>query len=128
MMESSPNELTERIIGSAMAVSSGLGCGFLEKVYERAMLIEMRHRNLDAVAQHPMQILYRGEAVGDYFSDLLVSGRVIVELKALPALTDLHTAQAINYLKATGLQHALLLNFGKPRLEIKRLVNQASDG
>lgn len=115
--------LTEKIIGCAYAVSNGLGAGFLEKVYENAMRVELQRVGLSVVQQHPIRVLWRDEVVGDYCADLLVEGAVIVELKAAKAFDDVHVAQCLNYLKATGIRVCLLINFGKPRVEIKRLVN-----
>ncbi len=116
------NRLTERVIGCAYTVSNELGSGFLEKIYENAMLLELRACGLKAVAQHPITVNYRGDCVGTYLADILVEDVLIVEIKALSGLTDSHKAQTINYLKATGLRIGLLINFGRPRVEIKRAV------
>lgn len=115
--------LTERIIGCAYDVANGLGAGFLEKVYENALRIELQRAGRAVLQQQPIPVIWRGEVVGDYYADLLVEGSVIVELKAARALDDIHLAQCLNYLKATGLKVCLLINFGKPKIEIKRLVN-----
>jgi len=117
------NELSRRVIGCAFAVANALGCGYLEKVYENALAHELRKAGLKAEQQQPISVRYDGVVVGDYVADLLVAGSVIVELKAAKALDDVHLAQCLNYLKATGLPLWLLLNFGSPRLEIKRVVN-----
>jgi GxxExxY protein len=117
------NEVTERIIGCAFTVSNTLGAGFVEKVYENALAHELRKNGLTVEQQHPIQVLYDGAVVGDFVGDLLVDGCVLVELKALKALGDIEMAQCLNYLKATGLRICLLLNFGKPRVEIKRIVH-----
>ncbi|MEN6450057.1 MAG: GxxExxY protein [Thermoguttaceae bacterium] len=117
------NELTERIIGCAYAVSNGLGAGFLEKVYENALAHELRKSGLHTDQQQPIKVTYDGTVVGDYLADLLVENSVIVELKAAKALDDIHFAQCINYLKATGMTVCLLINFGRPKIEIKRFVN-----
>lgn len=117
------NEVTERIIGCAYDVANGLGCGFLEKVYENAMRIELRRAGLVALQQHPIPVSWRGEIVGDYYADLLVEGCVVVELKAVKAFDDVHMAQCLNYLKATGLRICLLINFAKPKIEVKRIVS-----
>jgi len=114
--------LTERIIGCAYGVSNGLGAGFLEKVYENALRIELQRSGLAVRQQHPVPVLWRGEVVGDYFADLLVESAVIVELKAAKALDEIHLAQCLNYLRATGLPLCLLLNFGLPTVEVKRVV------
>ena len=114
------NELTKKIIGCAFAVSNTLGCGFLEKVYENALTLELRKSGLDVIQQQPVNVLYNGVVVGEYFADIMVEKVLIVEIKALSALTDAHKAQIINYLKATGLKLGLLINFGRPKVEIKR--------
>ncbi|MEX2016144.1 MAG: GxxExxY protein [Candidatus Hydrogenedentales bacterium] len=113
--------LTERIIGCAFTVSNTLGSGFLEKVYENALMHELRKASLIVHQQYPFQVLYDGIVVGDYCADLLVEESVIVELKACKALDDIHFAQCINYLKATGLRTALLLNFGTAKLQVKSI-------
>jgi GxxExxY protein len=116
------DELTEQIIGCAYTVSNTLGCGFLEKVYENALAIELRKAGMKAVQQHTIKVKYRGAIVGDYSADILVNESVLVELKAASGLEEIHSAQCLNYLKATGLRVCLLINFGKPKLQIKRLV------
>ena len=116
------NQLTEKIIACIYRVSNTLGSGFLEKVYENALAIELRNNGVKVVQQHPIKVLYDGQAVGDFAADLLVENCVIVELKAVRTLDDVHSAQCLNYLKATGLKICLLVNFGRPRVEIKRLV------
>jgi GxxExxY protein len=117
------NLLSNRIIGCAIAVMRELGTGFLEKVYENALIHELRKSGLSVSPQHRMVVLYDGVEVGSYTADLLVEDSVLVELKAARALDDVHRAQCLNYLKASGLNLCLLLNFGRPRLEIKRLAN-----
>jgi GxxExxY protein len=121
--ESSANRLTERIIGCAFQVLNTLGAGFLEKVYENALAHELRKFGLAIVQQQGITVMYDGVVVGQYNVDLLVDETVIVELKAIKTLDTAHTAQCINYLKATGLHLCLLLNFGKPRLEIHRIAH-----
>ena len=116
------NDLTDRIIGSALTVSNALGAGFLEKVYENALAHELRKAGLAVAQQRGVTVTYDGVTVGDYAVDLLVQESVIVELKATKAVANIHRAQCINYLRATGLHICLLLNFGNPRLEIKRIV------
>ncbi len=115
-------DLTEQILGCAFKVHGVLGPGFMEKVYENATLHELRKKGLKAESQHRIQLLYDNIVVGDYIADILVEGRVLVELKAVKAIEDIHIAQALNYLKATGLKTALILNFGKRSLEVKRLI------
>lgn len=114
------NEITEAIIGAAFHVSNAFGAGFLEKVYENALFHELRKRGLQIVQQQPIKIAYDGVIVGEYFADLVVEQRVIVELKAVKSLDPIHSAQCFNYLKATGIGVGLLLNFGQPQVEVKR--------
>jgi GxxExxY protein len=116
------NPVTEKIIGCAFTVSNTLGAGFLEKVYENALALEIQKAGLKVLQQYPIQVWYDGVVVGEYFADLLVQDSVAVEIKAVKALDDAHWAQCLNYLKATGMRLCLLLNFGKPRLEIKRIA------
>lgn len=112
-------EITEAVIGCAFEVIKALGSGFLESVYEKALLLALNQKGLSAVAQQPLRVLFRGENVGEFFADLLVEGKVLVELKAVKALAPEHQAQLINYLNAGGIEVGLLINFGNPRLEIK---------
>ncbi len=115
------NALTERIIGCAFKVANALGCGFLEKVYRNALVHELRKSGLRADPEQPVNVFCDGVVVGEFFVDILVEDTVILELKATAELLDANTAQCLNYLKATGKPVCLLLNFGKPRLAIKRL-------
>ncbi len=101
-------------------MSNALGAGFLEKVYENALALELRKSGLEVKQQAPVSVFYEGTLVGEFFADLLVSNTVIVELKAVKEFSDAHAAQCLNYLKATGQPICLLLNFGKPRVEVKR--------
>ena len=117
------NQITEKVIGCAFTVSNGLGAGFLEKVYENALAHEIRKAGLSVVQQYGVPVYYDEVMVGDYVADLLVEAHVLVELKAVKALDKIHLAQCLNYLKATHLPICLLINFGKPRLEIKRIIN-----
>jgi GxxExxY protein len=116
------NAICEQIIGCAFRVSNTLGCGFLEKVYENALGMELRKADLRVEQQKPLRVLYDGAVVGEFSCDLVIEDCVIVELKAAGALDDSHLAQCLNYLKATGIRVGLLLNFGKPRVEIRRVV------
>ena len=116
------NPLSRRIIGCALTVLHTLGTGFLEKVYENALQHELRKAGLAVSQQHPTLVQYDGIVVGQYTIDLLVEHTVLVELKVAEAIDDIHRAQCLNYLKATGLHLCLLLNFGRPHLEIKRIV------
>jgi GxxExxY protein len=114
-------QLTERIIGVFYEVYNRLGYGFLEKVYENSMLIEFQKENIPVVAHAPIKVFYGDEVVGEYFADLLVDDKVIVEIKAAKSLAPEYEAQLLNYLKATDKEVGLLLNFG-PKPEIKRKV------
>lgn len=114
-------EVTERIIHCFYKVYNGLGFGFLKKVYERAMMIELRHAGLSARSQQPVTVYYRGENVGDYSSDIVVEDLIILELKAASALLEEHESQLVNYLRATDIEVGLLLNFGK-KPEIRRKI------
>jgi GxxExxY protein len=115
------NDLTEQIIGCAFTVANTLGSGFLEKVYENSLVHELFKRGLRAEPQHPIPVYYDEVLVGEFFADILVEKTVLIELKAAKEHNEIFVAQCLNYLKATGLPICLLLNFGKPRLEIKRL-------
>jgi GxxExxY protein len=128
MMSRSPdrqalNEVTEKVIGCAFTVSNGLGNGFLEKVYENALAHEMRKIRLDVRQQHRVPVRYENVVVGEYVADLLVDDSVLVELKVVEALIPVHHAQCVNYLKATGLPICLLFNFGRPKIQIRRIAN-----
>jgi GxxExxY protein len=115
------DDLTERVIGCAFEVSNTLGCGFLEKVYENALVHELRLGSVPVEQQLAIPVFYKGMRVGDYIADVVVANTVFVELKACDRLNEVHMAQCLNYLRATQLPNCLLLNFGKPRVEIKRL-------
>ena len=114
--------VTEKIIGCAYTVISSLGSGFLEKVYENALTHEIRKAGVQVFQQHSIKVSYDGIEVGNYVADLLVANKVLVELKTVKALDDIHRAQCMNYLKATGHTVCLLINFGSPKLEVKRIV------
>ena len=118
----SNDPLTERILNCAFRVSNELGMGFLEKVYENALAHELGKAGLEVHQQYGIEVHYDGIVVGSYAADLLVEGRIPVELKACASLQDVHVAQCLNYLKATSLPTCLLLNFGRPRIEIRRLM------
>jgi GxxExxY protein len=117
------NVLSGRVIGCAFTVLKTLGAGFLEKVYENALAFKVRAAGLTVAQQCGARVYYRDVVVDEYFLDLLIEDVLLVELKTVKALGDAHRMQCTNYLKATGLQLCLLLNFGKPRLEIKRVVH-----
>jgi GxxExxY protein len=116
------NDLAERVIGAAYEVSNTLGIGYLEKVYERALLIELGYRGIKAVAQAPIEIFYKGEPIGDYFADILIEDSLVVELKCAESFANEHLAQCLNYLRATNHRLALLFNFQRPKVEWKRVV------
>ena len=116
------DKLTEAIIGSAFKVSNTLGSGFLEKVYENALAIELKTSGLKCVQQQPIPVSYQGIVVGEYYADILVEGEVVLEIKAAKEIDESHQAQLINYLKATGIHRGLILNFGTPKLGYKRMV------
>jgi GxxExxY protein len=119
------SELTGKIIGAAIAVHRELGPGKLESVYERALAIELRAQRLPFRTQVPIPMLYRGESVGDFFADLIVDRKVLVELKAVDVLRSVHRAQVLSYLCATGLELGLLINFNVRVLKdgVRRLIH-----
>ena len=116
------SDLTRTIIGCAFDVQNELGSGFLESVYENAMLVALTETGVDVQSQVPVQVNFRGRPVGDFYVDLLVSGKVVVELKAVDRLMPQHKAQVINYLNATGIPVGLLINFGNPKVEFQRFT------
>ncbi len=121
------NVITQKIIGCAFDVSNTLGTGFVEKVYENSLVHRIRKDTELVVAQqYPIQVIYDGVIVGEFFVDLLVAERVLVELKAVSSLNQDHVAQALNYLRATGLEVCLLINFGRSKIEVKRLLPHTS--
>jgi GxxExxY protein len=113
------NRITEKIIGCSYTVSNTLGCGFLEKVCENALAHELRKAEFKVLQQHEIEVYYDGVVVGKYIADLFIEDSVIVEIKANSGLDDSQKAQCLNYLKAANLKIGLLINFGKPRIEIK---------
>ncbi len=117
------SELSYKIIGLAMEVHRELGFGFLEKVYENAMMVILRREAINVVQQAPIMVRFLDEVVGEYFVDILIDGKIILELKAAEKLTRVHKTQALNYLKATGMKLAIILNFGKEGLEYERLAH-----
>jgi len=116
------NELTYKINGAIFEVNRILGSGFLEKVYENALMVELKQIGLSAKAQVPVSVNYKGEMVGEYFADIVVEDQIILELKVVDSLQKIHEAQLLNYLKATGYKVGLLVNFTHPKAEIKRFV------
>jgi GxxExxY protein len=116
------NEITFEIRGAIFDVNRILGPGYLEKVYENALTLELRSRGLKAKSQTPINVSYKGNIVGEYFADILVEDKVIIELKAVEYLDKIHEAQLLNYLKATGINVGLLVNFKNTKAQIKRMV------
>lgn len=121
------NEITQKIIGAAYTVGNELGSGFLEKVYENAMMIELEKLGVKAKNQFPLKVYYKGIVVGDYIADLFVENSVIVELKSTKNTDGIHKAQVLNYLKASNKQVGLLINFGTPRVTVERIANGVED-
>jgi len=115
-------DLTEKIIGCGFDVHNELGGGFLEKVYENALAHVLRESGLRTEQQRSIAVRFRGVVVGDYVSDIIIENKVLLEIKAGSDLNPAHTAQCLNYLKATGLRVGLLINFGSSKLQFKRLV------
>ena len=115
--------VTEAVIGCAFRVQNTLGCGFLEKVYESALAHELRKAGFNVVQQHPISVWYDNVQVGEYVADLLVNGSVLIELKVAKGLDSIHMAQCFNYLKATNQKVCLLINFGNPKLEYRRILS-----
>ena len=116
------DELTYKINGAIFEVNRVLGAGFLEKVYENALVLEFRRQGMKAESQVPILVSYKGDVVGEYTADILVEDRVILELKAVDKIQKVYEAQLLNYLKATGIRVGLLVNFKHPKAEIKRFV------
>ena len=117
------NALAEAVVGAAYEVSNVLGPGFLEKLYERALLKELALRGIPATPQVPYNVIYKGQPIGEYVADLIVDGRLLVELKCTHRLADEHLAQCINYLTASSLHLAVLINFQHPKVEWRRIVH-----
>ena len=118
------NVLTERILGCAYRVSNKMGCGYVERCYQNAMALDLAKEGLAFLKEAPVNVLYDGIIVGEFFADFIVEGTVLLELKAVREFDEIHSAQCLNYLRATGLPVCLLLNFGKPRVDIKRFRGQ----
>lgn len=116
-------EITYKINGAVFEVNRELGPGFLEKVYENALLIELKERGLKAESQAPITVSYKGRRVGEYYADIVVENQVLLELKAVETLSKVHEAQLLNYLKATGYKIGLLINFTHPQAVIKRYIH-----
>ncbi len=117
------NSKTEQVLGAAFRVSNKLGAGFLEKVYENALAYELRRAGFRVEQQWPIDVYYEGIIVGQYIADIIIDDEILIEIKAVKCFDDIHLAQCLNYLKATGKAICLLLNFGTMRVEVKRVVN-----
>lgn len=122
MVELLHKDLSSEIIAASFEVSNYLGTGFLEKVYENALKVELEIRGLLVETQKLVKVDYKGREVGLYQTDLLVNDTIIVEVKSTEKILSIHKAQIINYLKATGLQVGLIINFGNPKVEFERIV------
>jgi GxxExxY protein len=116
------DDITYGINGAIFEVNRELGVGFLEKVYENALMVELESRKLKAESQVPITVRYKGVEIGEYFADIVVEKQVLLELKAVDSLQKIHEAQLFNYLKATGYKIGLLINFTHPKAEIKRFI------
>ncbi len=114
------DDLIKQVIGASYIVHNALGCGFLEKVYEKALAIELRKANIFFQEQFPIPVYYQDERIGDYFADLLVEVRLIVELKSVENVSSAHEKQLVNYLTATKIDDGLLINFGSSSVQVKR--------
>lgn len=121
MTESELNSLSEKVIGCCYTISNALGSGFLEKVYQNALAHELKKLGLKVEIQKPLYVIYDSVVVGEYFADLLIEDVLIIELKACDGFNEVHKAQCLNYLSSTRLPLCLLINFGRPRVEIKRV-------
>lgn len=117
-------ELSYKVIGCAMKVHRTFGNGFLEKVYENALMISLKKEGIKADQQVPIKVWFEGVVVGDYIADIFVDEKVILELKVAEKISEIHKAQALNYLKATKLELAIIINFGAKSLEHFRLINK----
>ena len=113
--------LTGKILEACFEVSKELGAGFLESVYERALFVALKQKGIDATQQIALKVMFRRVVVGDFYADMMIENKVLLELKAVSRVLPEHKAQVINYLKATGIEVGLLVNFGNPKLEYYRL-------
>lgn len=114
-------ELTAKILEACFEVANELGHGFLESVYVKALIVALSQKGLAVASEVPLQVMFRGQPVGNFCADMIVERQVLVELKAAKALAPEHQAQVINYLKASAIEVGLLVNFGTPKIEFKRL-------
>jgi GxxExxY protein len=122
------NDITYAINGAVFEVNKILGSGFLEKIYENALLFELKQRGLTAETQVPIKVIYKQNIVGEYFADIFVENKVVIELKTVKTIEKIHEAQLLNYLKATGIKVGLLVNFHHQKAQIKRLVLNLPEG
>ncbi|MEO6589222.1 MAG: GxxExxY protein [Pyrinomonadaceae bacterium] len=120
-------DTTKKILEACFEVGNELGFGYLESVYEKALLIALRQKGLRAENQVPLKVKFRGEVVGEFFVDILIEEKVLVELKVANGLSKENYAQVINYLKATEIEVGLLINFGTPRIEYRRFTNKFNE-
>ena len=121
------DSLTESVIGAILEVSNVLGAGFLEKVYQQALLKELKLRGIRATAEAPFSVNYKGQCVGHYFADILVEEVLVIELKCVDRLADEHVAKCLNYLRASGRSVCLLVNFQRPKAMWRRIVDRYQD-
>lgn len=124
LIQTDTDDISEIIIGAAYKVYNKLGYGFLEKVYENSMVLELNHFGLKAQNQVPVSVFYDGVVVGEYFADIFVESEIIVELKTVQSLAAIHKAQLLNYLRATNKRVGLLINFGPSKVEVNRVLNK----
>lgn len=115
-------DLSYKITGLALEVHNELGCGFLEKVYENALMMLFERERIPARQQAPADVFFHERVIGQYFADILVDNKIILELKTVDEISNIHVAQVLNYLRATGIKLGLILNFGNPKFKFKRLV------
>ncbi len=117
-------DLTGKILEACFEVSKELGSGFVESVYEKALLVALKQKGLNAVSQVPLKVIFRGAIVGEFYADVLVESKILIELKAVGGFANEHFAQIINYLKATEIEVGLIINFGNSKLEYRRFNNR----
>ena len=117
-------DITNKTLAACFEVSKELGAGFLESVYHNALVFALRERGLNLEREYPLAVSFHGQIVGQFYADILVEGKVILEVKTVSELTNVHKAQVINYLKATGIEVGLLVNFGNSKLEYRRFNNR----
>lgn len=115
-------ELSYKIMNSVMDVHNKLGAGFLEKVYENAIVVKLKKDGIKVTQQAPFKVHFEEEIIGEYYADILVEDKIILEVKCVDKIIDIHRAQVINYLKATGMKLGIIVNFAKPKLEYERIV------